>query len=66
MSDSKSSPESNKMRRIAESVISSLARLIGRRCNSTIFFTNLIFSFIGSFSFVKIFGTILPPRTSCP
>ena len=66
ISASKSSPASNNKRRMAESVIFSLVRLIGRKCNSTNFFTNRIFSFCGNFSLANIFGTILPPAASCP
>ena len=64
--DSKSSPASKINRLTAESVIFSLVNEIGRRCNSTIFRTNFIFSFRGSLSWVNILGTILPPTTSCP
>src|SRR5690606_42089864 len=51
---------------MAESVIFSFVRLIGRRCISTSFFTNFIFSFEGRRKFAKILGTILAPTTSWP
>ena len=56
-----SSPASNSRRRIAESVTSSSDKAIGRICRLTIFCTYFIFSFIGSFIFLKIPGIIRSP-----
>ena len=61
-----SSPASYSNRLIAESVMSSLERPMGRRCSSTSFFTYFILSPKGSLSAVNILGTIRPPTTSCP
>ena len=59
-----SSPASNNNRLTAESVTISCASTIGRRCRATIFFTNSILWFRGSFNFLKIPFTILLPINS--
>ena len=56
-----SSPASKSSLRTAESVTSSSAITIGRMCKLTIFCTNFIFSFIGSFILRKISGIIFSP-----
>ena len=66
ISFSTSSPASNSSLRTAESVTISSERMIGRRCRKTIFCTNFICSFRGSFNCRKIPGTIFDPTTSCP
>ena len=62
---STSSPASNNRRRTAESVTISSERIMGRRCRKTIFCTNFMCSFIGSFRRRNIAGTIFDPTTSC-